>query len=73
MTLNITAAMGPPKINKNASKSKKKSWRKNIDMTDAEEALGNFLNHENNISIIMTSGFATSHVVFLFGSIAGGV
>merc|ERR1719228_2492415 len=38
MTLNITA-MGPPKINKNASKSKKKSWRKNIDMTEAEEAL----------------------------------
>eukprot|EP00088_Acartia_fossae_P021927 TRINITY_DN23269_c0_g1_i2.p1 TRINITY_DN23269_c0_g1~~TRINITY_DN23269_c0_g1_i2.p1 ORF type:complete len:505 (+),score=163.88 TRINITY_DN23269_c0_g1_i2:52-1515(+) len=31
--------MGPPKINKKASKKNKKSWRKNIDITDVEEAL----------------------------------
>ena len=31
---------GPPKIRKNASKSKKKSWKKNIDMTEVDSFLG---------------------------------
>jgi len=35
MTLN----MGPPKIRKNASKKNKKSWRKNVDMTEVENFL----------------------------------
>jgi len=40
MTLNI-ASSGPPKIRKNASKKNKKSWRKNVDMTEVEDFLGN--------------------------------
>jgi len=38
MTLNI-ASSGPPKIRKNASKKNKKSWRKNVDMTEVEDFL----------------------------------
>lgn len=38
MTLNMVSA-GPPKIRKNASKKNKKSWRKNVDMTEVEKAL----------------------------------
>ena len=45
MTLNLEAARsaatsGPPKIRKNASKKNKKSWRKNVDMTEVEAAIG---------------------------------
>ena len=39
MTLNI-ANSGPPKIRKNASKKNKKSWRKNVDMTEVDDFLG---------------------------------
>jgi len=38
-TPNKTTPNGPPKIRKNASKKSKKSWRKNIDMTDVENFL----------------------------------
>jgi len=39
ITENKTTPNGPPKIRKNASKKSKKSWRKNIDMTDVENFL----------------------------------
>jgi len=40
MTLNMASTTaGPPKIRKNASKSKKKSWKKNIDMTEVDSFL----------------------------------
>jgi nucleolar protein 53 len=37
MTLNMAGSA--PKIKKNASRKNKKSWRKNVDMTEVEEYL----------------------------------
>ena len=39
MTLNMPGSGGAPKIKKNASRKNKKSWRKNVDMTEVEEYL----------------------------------
>jgi len=39
MTQKGGVQMGPPKINKRTSKKLKSSWRKNVDMTEADEAL----------------------------------
>jgi hypothetical protein len=40
MTLETKVNMGPPKINRKASRKLKSSWRKNIDITEEETALG---------------------------------
>lgn len=39
MTLNMAVAGTAPKIKKNASRKNKKSWRKNVDMSEVEEYL----------------------------------
>jgi nucleolar protein 53 len=41
MTLETGVKMGPPKINRRASRKLKGSWRKNIDMTEEESVLEN--------------------------------
>jgi len=41
MTLETGVKMGPPKINRRASRKSKSSWRKNIDMTEEEAVLDN--------------------------------
>jgi len=41
MTLETKVNMGPPKINRKASRKLKSSWRKNIDITEEETALEN--------------------------------